>query len=158
MAVIACGSFQGTSLPSNLNFFLTKLQGRCFMGKGGGPKVQSLLWIQSVFGAGFKDCMGGSAGEGGPCAAAKGVFSGSKRARTMSLKGKVLFQTLGSIPGAGSESGFPESIFLFGVAFHPHLHPEPGSKPCRARHRGSIAMSVPGASFSGCPNGPMFIL
>lgn len=57
---------RGTSLPSNLNFFLTKLQGRCFMGKGGGPKVQSLFGIQSVFGAGFKDCMGGVLEKGAP--------------------------------------------------------------------------------------------
>ena len=36
-------------------------------------------------------------------------------------------------PRAESEGGFPESIFLFGAAFHPHLDPEGPSKPCRAQ-------------------------
>lgn len=36
-------------------------------------------------------------------------------------KGKVLFQNPESTPGAESEGGFPESLFLFNAAFHPHL-------------------------------------
>lgn len=35
----------------------------------------------------------------------------------MSLEAKICFQT----PGSEDDSGSPESIFLFGVAFHPHL-------------------------------------
>ena len=43
-----------------------------------------------------------------------------------------------SIPSSESEGGFPEYIFLFGAAFHPHLDPEGPSNPCRALFPGSM--------------------
>lgn len=123
MAAITCG----TSKEVHTNFPLIKLLSCCLWKRVAGPSFGS--FSRSVLGAESKDCLGGSVGEG-PGTRAKGVFSGLKHARTMS-KDKIWFQTLGSISGAECESDFPESVFLFSVAFHPPFDPGGCSTPSR---------------------------
>lgn len=101
-----------------------KAAGSLLTGEGGRPKVRPLLGFWH-----FEQVLKTvGRGEGArvleekedPCVTAKGVFC-SKRSRTKFLNAKILFQTLGSIPGAEGESGSPSLLSRLVSYFSPLL-------------------------------------